>query len=398
MENNYTEYMESKIYDLTSDYDENADKDINTMITFMKENQFMLFGERLKRFIRTLSADETIDCEKYLKEHAQMNSVKIFDDRTIERWLNLKNTPKREKAFLIVFALGLSLEDTINFFEKVYFDRAFDVKNTDEMVYYYCIKNNKKYDKALELIARINVDDLEDESSEKKTMHTKKIQDKIDVIIDEDSFIRYARLYNSARKKENCTGQEVFKNLKEIAKINIQREDETDESIHTFKYFYIDKNGEKKEKIDDFNDAYKNDEKDSPAHMYKRILGINLVDKKTSGTKSPFAGGIINDFPKELFHCFTDLATMGKIMRNKEESYEKNRKAIILFNFYNWASQESPSCFDEDCNYLLEECGYPKLYYGNPFDWLFLYCSLANNPLDAFREFVYRVIENDTED
>ncbi len=382
MENNYTEYMESKIYDLTSDYDENADKDINTMITFMKENQFMLFGERLKRFIRTLSADETVDCEKYLKEHAQMNSVKIFDDRTIERWLNLKNTPKREKAFLIVFALGLSLEDTINFFEKVYFDRAFDVKNTDEMVYYYCIKNNKKYDKALELIARINVDDLEDESSEKKTMHTKKIQDKIDVIIDEDSFIRYARLYNSARKKENCTGQENFRRLKEIAKINVQKEAEIDKSIFV-----------------EYNDAYKDCNVNSDAYMYNRILGINPTsDGKTSGSKPVFTKEISNDFPKELFHCFTDLATMGNVTKNEEESYEKNRKAIILFNFYNWASQESPSCFDEDCNYLLEECGYPKLYFGNPFDWLFLYCSIANNPLDAFREFVYRVIENDTED
>lgn len=390
--------MESAIYTLTSDYDENADKDINTMITFMKENQFMLFGERLKRFIRTLSADETVDCEKYLKEHAQMNSVKIFDDRTIERWLNLKNTPKREKAFLIVFALGLSLEDTINFFEKVYFDRAFDVKNTDEMVYYYCIKNGFNYAKAEELISKINVDDLDDEYSENKTVHTKKIQDKVDIIVDEDSFVKFARLYKNARKKENRTGYEVFKNIKEIARINIQREDEIDESIHTFKYFYINKKGEKKEKINDFNDAYKNDEKDSPAHMYKRILGINLVDKKTSGTKPVFTKEISNDFPKELFHCFTNLATLGNMMKNEEESYEKNRKAIILFNFYNWASQEEPSCFDEDCNYLLDECGYPKLYYGNPFDWLFLYCSLTERPLDAFREFVYRVIENDTED
>lgn len=382
MENNYTEYMESAIYTLTSDYDENADKDINTMITFMKENRFMLFGERLKRFIRIISDDKNVDCEKYLKEHAQMNSVEIFDNRTINRWLNLANTPEREKAFLIVFALGLSLEDTINFFEKVYFDRAFDVKNTDEMVYYYCIKNNKKYDKALELIARINVDDLEDESSEKKTMHTKKIQDKIDVIIDEDSFIRYARLYNSARKKENCTGQEVFRRLKEIAKINVQEEAEIDKSIFV-----------------ENNDAYKDCNVNSDAYMYNRILGINPTsDGKTSGSKPVFTKEISNDFPKELFKCFTDVATIGKLLTNKEESYEKNRKAIILFNFYNWASQESPSCFDEDCNYLLEECGYPKLYYGNPFDWLFLYCSLANNPLDAFREFVYRVIENDTED
>lgn len=311
-----------------------------------------------------------------------MNSVEISDDRTIKRWLNLANTPEREKAFLIVFALGLSLEATINFFEKVYFDRAFDVKNTDEMVHYYCIKNGKKYDKALDLIAKINAADLEAESDEKKTIHTKKIQNKIDVIIDEDSFIKYARIYNGARKKENCTGQEVFRGLKEIAKINVQKEAETDKSIFA-----------------EYNDAYKDCNVNSDAYMYNRILGINPTsDGKTSGSKPVFTKEISNDFPKELFKCFTDIATMGKILMNKEKSYEKNRKAIILFNFYNWASQKEPSCFDEDCNYLLEECGYPKLYYGNPFDWLFLYCSLANNPLDAFREFVYRVIENDTED
>ena len=382
MENNYTEYMESAIYTLTSDYEENADKDIDTMITFMKENQFMPFGERLKRFIRMINNDKNVDCEKYLKEQAQMNSVEISDNRTINRLLNLVNTPEREKAFLIVFALGLSLENAINFFEKVYFDRAFDVKNTDEMVYYYCIKNGKKYDKALELITKINTDYLEAESNEKKTIHTKKIQNKIDDIIDEASFIEYARLYNSARKKENCTGQEVFRRLKEIAKINVQKEAEIDKSIFA-----------------EYNDAYKDCNVNSDAYMYNRILGINPTsDDKTSGSKPVFTKEISNHFPKELFKCFTDVATIGKLLTNKEESYEKNRKAIILFNFYNWASQEEPSCFDEDCNYLLEECGYPKLYYGNPFDWLFLHCSFTERPLDAFREFVYRVIENDIED
>ena len=39
----------------------------------------------------------------------------------------------------------------------------------------------------------------------------------------------------------------------------------------------------------------------------------------------------------------------------------------------------------EEINVHLNESGFSLMYYGNPYDWMFLYCTLAECPLDAFR-------------
>ena len=38
-----------------------------------------------------------------------------------------------------------------------------------------------------------------------------------------------------------------------------------------------------------------------------------------------------------------------------------------------------------EMNLELNQSGFSPLYYGNPYDWLFLYCALAPRPLDIFR-------------
>lgn len=52
--------------------------------------------------------------------------------------------------------------------------------------------------------------------------------------------------------------------------------------------------------------------------------------------------------------------------------------------------------FDESKS-LLEECGYSGLYVGNPYDWLFLYCSLDESPLDCLHN-VITDVRNDQPD
>jgi hypothetical protein len=42
---------------------------------------------------------------------------------------------------------------------------------------------------------------------------------------------------------------------------------------------------------------------------------------------------------------------------------------------------------------LLFDCNYAGLYYGNPFDWLFLFCAQAERPLDMFRDIIQEVFE-----
>ena len=41
--------------------------------------------------------------------------------------------------------------------------------------------------------------------------------------------------------------------------------------------------------------------------------------------------------------------------------------------------------FQEETNALLTSCGYDELYSGNPYDWLFLWASTTEHPLNALR-------------
>ena len=50
--------------------------------------------------------------------------------------------------------------------------------------------------------------------------------------------------------------------------------------------------------------------------------------------------------------------------------------------------------FCEEMAQLLEECGYEELYERNPYDWIFLWASTTEHPLESFRG-VMRAIDFD---
>ena len=60
------------------------------------------------------------------------------------------------------------------------------------------------------------------------------------------------------------------------------------------------------------------------------------------------------------------------------------------------ASDGDDERFISDINKMLLEVGYLELYLGNPYDWIFLYCSKSQEPLTVFREFIHEMyLENE---
>jgi len=68
----------------------------------------------------------------------------------------------------------------------------------------------------------------------------------------------------------------------------------------------------------------------------------------------------------------------------------------VLYFYWYWVKdiiKEYPEGDDEsfvtEMNSILYSCGYGPLYYGNPYDWLFLFCSSCKlngtSPLEVFR-------------
>ena len=99
---------------------------------------------------------------------------------------------------------------------------------------------------------------------------------------------------------------------------------------------------------------------------------------------------------------FPDLNGLKLINAGKtsEISHVKLRRILILLAFYRfWVKlaidrrnyeviDHDSDRFLEHINQLLDESGYPELYYGNPFDWIFLYSSNMYLPLSAFRDYI----------
>ena len=114
---------------------------------------------------------------------------------------------------------------------------------------------------------------------------------------------------------------------------------------------------------------------------------------------------------------FPSKKTFSKILNRSQSetstSYDSIRKCLILLKFYHfWVTlelmvdsgnaAEDPQSdyadyFDDFCEemaQLLEECGYEELYERNPYDWIFLWASTTEHPLESFRG-VMRAIDFD---
>ena len=102
----------------------------------------------------------------------------------------------------------------------------------------------------------------------------------------------------------------------------------------------------------------------------------------------------VNYFDTSPVYC----QGMTKILQGEHLSYERVRKWLILLIFYTWwaqralntggyeAGQKDGQRFLSFMDQALVEAGYPEMYVGNPYDWIFFFCAQDQEPLRLFRE------------
>ncbi len=125
----------------------------------------------------------------------------------------------------------------------------------------------------------------------------------------------------------------------------------------------------------------------------------------------------INDILKdnEFFRIeaekeFPTRSSLINIFEDKNVKNETYRKWLILLSFYRfWVKEVVNTTGDEgyfeaekddnlrsieDMNRYLIESGYPELYAGNPYDWIFMYSNMSADPLSTFRQIFGIIYEN----
>lgn len=414
----YTKMMEDKIFELG--YDDKFT--VKKVLDFLnKPESFRSFGDGLKYIMskKYPQFEEKIkqNPKAFIKECCHKNDVYERDicdsDNTLVNWFKIRTEksgvkeggPKggetnRKKLFALSFALDLNVEETIYLFHNVYFDRAFNLKNTDEMIYYYCKNNGKSWNDAKRLIEKANKIILEQTNQNSHTIFTKYIKEELNRTKSEEQLLEYISEHVRDLCKKNSAAKRALQIQKESALETARKEAEL------YKY-----KGEKKQK-------------NSMAFLYSMILDQldNTKLYKSKKNKDPqkdvFVRGSKTVFGKNarirdsIKSNFPEASKLSK----EDLNYEEIRKLIILlYSYHTWYNNKDIDIeeYVEELDDILYDSGLPPLYYGNPYDWLFLYCILANfteeecgslsimdsdaqhDPLNNFRVIINEALDED---
>lgn len=375
MDETYTKRLEIEIWNMAKELDEN--EDFSKVIDFLNsEEGFQPFGKRLAAFIAKtlhLNATDFKTIKDALEKQCETTGVDISEIAsygTLRNWFDKGTSRKkgddtRQHMFALAFVLRLSVDDTKKLFHKIFLDRAFNYRNEKEVIYYFCLKNNKSWADAKRMIAE--VESMTIDTSD-HTQLTNVIVQNVDVMSDEKMLLAYIRENGYNFEKNSVNASKIFNRYlseaKNWAKDEISR--------------YA---------LEHQNKWIKNLSNNT---LYETITGLNITGKK--GTKTVFSNA---NLPKEIKTRFPEAASFGK----KHLTSEEYRKIIILLFSYGFWYQVQLEEIDggiddytDELNYILFDCNYSGLYYGNSFDWLFLFCTQAEQPLDLFRELLAEVL------
>jgi len=403
----YTDYMEDKLP--WDSYDEEND-DYQSLIDLMNsEDFFRSFGDGLLSFMQEQKPDLTAETAiAYIEACCAETGVPVGDIRStnaLKNWFKGGPRPKkgedsRSSMFALAFALQLTPERTKELFHKVYLDRAFDYRNEKEIIYYFCLQNKKSWADAIRLIESSQSMDT---TSNDYTIYTAQIETDIDAMADEASLLSYIAGHGNNLRKNNLSAKNTKDELIEKALVAIEQET----GLITQRNWAEQSKMRKKVREDEEDDSKRENAlytqfptlshfADCSAHSLNHIYEV-ITDcsvRGTSGTKTLFKNARL---PKEIQSRFPEAHTLSK----KEPTYEELRKLIILLASYNcWLQAQKKGIsikeyYEDDINAYLDQSKLPRIYYGNPYDWLFMYCSRTARPLDTFRGILAEVLDEE---
>lgn len=371
---NYTQQMENALFQQWDEFDD-YNEDYSTLIDKLNgENSFRSFGDGLLYFLQKsqpeLTAETAITYIEELCESSGVPKSDIASANTLKSWFKGGPRPKkgedsRKSMFALAFALKLTPNETAELFHKVYLDRAFDYRNADEIIYYYCLSNQKTWQDANRLIELAQYNNAENSDA---TVYTSQIKTDIESMVDEAALLAYIAKHGHNLAKKSVSAKQTVQKLLGQAKSTAKTEAE----------------------LPEYAEIFYGSDRESLNFTYEVITDLSVSSEK--GTKTLFKNARL---PKEIKSRFPEAVTFSK----KDPTYEELRKLIILlFSYTYWfRMQKENKIIDlddyiEEINVHLDESGFSLMYYGNPYDWMFLYCALSDRPLDTFRGLLAEVL------
>ena len=417
----YTEKMEDLVFKWR-ELDSYAE-DFKDLLEESLRN-YRSFSAGLQMFVRRKSEEPVEDCFDWFKKACKANEVplQVFGSvNTLKAWFgrdpDADVRPRhiagnRKKIFAIAFALELSIEETAQLFHKVYFDRAFNHRRYEEVIYYFCLQKRLPYKTAEELIEKVDLACAEDDDG---TLLTYKIAQDIDKLETTEDLLAYIFMHGHNFAIGTQSAKRVLQKVKQRA-LKVAQEESVEyislyNVAHTRKKDGKPKKSLKKKDRELYQEAnatlVHGRDTESDGFLYAAITRQRRRYTKEQKDKREKEG--IKNTSKELM--FNRAAGHWSIWCNfpkarslsgAVDSFEELRKTIILlFSYQYWFCAEKndiDNIYDDYCeeiNDCLNEANLAPLYPGNLYDLLFLFCSSTDFPLAVFQEVLESFLERE---
>lgn len=330
---------------------------------------------------------------RFLQEKYKAAGVK--PPRDLKKWFDSNRRLKRETVFPICFVFRLGVSESNDFFRCVPFERGFDCHTINEAVYYFCIKNGLSYADAREMLDRIPKPEKRKVIPGREILYTGAITKYIDSIDDREKLIQYLTDHIGDFTYNNATAIGYVQKLwKEISKENglaVQEGILVNQAYNWSGDLVIAAEGA------------------STWTIFSQIIGLDRQTEKEYAQKHDRSlASVMSEnalLPLSAGDCFPSRQGIDRLIRGELSDNELIRKMLIFLVFYTyWAKKiiknkdafypaqygDAEGCLDTIDNYLMD-AGYPQLYAGNPYDWLFKWSLNDEHPLEAFRTYMVEI-------
>ncbi len=420
--NSYTEYLNTEAHMISPEDDDYEEKLLRVA------SMFRGFGEALTAFMTecgyTGAAADAEAKAGFLRERFKNDGIRPPRDFT--DWFVQNRKITRRTAFQICFAFRLSVDETREFFRSVQFERGFDCHTVSEAVYYFCISNRLTYSDAQEIISHIPAPQKVRSIPDRDILYTTDITRYIDSIRDKNELISYITEHSSDFRYNNATATGYIRELWHeiagpnglaqregalIANCSNQCETRSGRSGSDMCHTAVMSAGQRMQDADAKSEDYViAGEGASSWIILSQIFGLrNYQENEYAVQHDRSLASVLSDnklMPLRADYCFPSRQNIDKLIRGDLVGDDEIvRKMLILLVFYVYWTRlivgsgdtfyearvyDSDRCLDTINNRLL--CaGYPKLYAGNPYDWLFLWALNDDHPLDTFRFYIGEV-------
>lgn len=345
------------------------------------EDETELFREKLFDRMHLLGFTGTQADDKaavhFLLTCCKNYGVTGLSRQTVGSWIKngkVSHIPiARRNIYRLCFALKMDVNQTREFFLKAYLDRPFNCKDLFETVCFFCLNNGLPYSE-VERLAEM-LENAPKEASSRAPESTVWIESVIQSLKTEQELLDFWVQQSMAFGNKGATAR---KEIQALLK----------------KCYGL---AEERSKIMGGKTKMR-----TPDALLKEIY--DYAARGTLNGEKLFNESIAtSSFPELVKRNFPQRQQLQNILDGKATD-ESLRKALIVLHFYAFFAEDDlrnrssfrygkPAEYPfEDFQFsmdrLLEKCGYVKLYWRNPFDWMFGFCAMEDSPLEELQSII----------